>query len=81
MISVTLAELPELRELPPPTFTQRDEIIDGERVMLPALPPDLVPGALLTTLCVYDECGRAWEVVRLGDLPCDGDAWAGRRQP
>jgi hypothetical protein len=40
---MTHDELAALRELPAPTFTQREEIIDGERIMLPALPPDLVP--------------------------------------
>jgi hypothetical protein len=48
---MTPAELAALPELPAPTFTQREEIIDGERVMLPALPPDLVPWRTLTTLC------------------------------
>ena len=40
---MTPAELAALPELPGPIFTRREEIIDGERVMLPALPPDLVP--------------------------------------
>ena len=47
---MTPDELAALPELPRPTFTQREEIIDGERVMLPALPPDLVPWRTLTTL-------------------------------
>ena len=63
------AELAALPELPAPTFTQRGEIIDCERVVLPVLLPILFHGAPLTTLCVHDEYGRAWEVVRLGDPP------------
>jgi len=61
------AELAALAELPAPTLTQREEIIDGERVMLPALPPDLVPWrAPDDPACVYDESGRACEGRALG---------------
>ena len=61
------AELAALAELPAPTLTQREEIIDGERVMLPALPPDLVPWRTPDdAVCVHDEYGLAWGVVRLG---------------
>ena len=67
---MTPAELAALPELPRPTFTQREEIIDGERVMLPCCLPILFRGALLTTLCAYmtstDSLGRS----------C---AWASRR--
>jgi len=67
---MTHDELAALRELPAPTFTQREEIIDGERIMLPALPPDLVPWRTPDDpVCVHDEYGRAGEIVRLGDPP------------
>ena len=60
---MTPAELAALPELPAPTFTQREEIIDGERVMLPALPPDLVPWRTLTTqfacMTSTDSLGRS----------------------
>ena len=57
---MTPAELAALPELPAPTFTQREEIIDGERVMLAALPPDLVPWRTPDDpVCVHDEYGRA----------------------
>jgi len=52
---MTHDELAALRELPAPTFTQREEIIDGERIMLPALPPDLVPWRTPDDpVCVHD---------------------------
>jgi len=67
---MTPAELAALPELPAPTFTQREKIIGGERVMLPALPPDLVPWRTPDDpVCVHDEYGFAWEVVRRGDAP------------
>jgi len=50
---------------PAPTFTQREEIIDCERVMLPALHPDLVSMAHPDdAVCMHDEYGRAWETRR-----------------
>ena len=74
---MTPAELAALPELPAPTFTQREEIIDGERVMLPVLPPDLVPWRTPDDpVCVHDEYGLAWEVVRLGEPP---QRWKMRR--
>ena len=79
---MTPAELAALPELPAPTFTQREEIIDGERVMLPALPPILFPGARLTTqracMTSTDSLGRssAWATRRLRVEKCVG--WHGR---
>ena len=56
---MTSAELAALPELPRPTFTQREEIIDGERVMLPALPPNLVPWRTPDDpVCVHDGRSR-----------------------
>ena len=67
---MTPAELAALPELPAPTFERREEVADGERVMLPALPPDLVPWRTPDDpVCVHNEYGFAWEVVRLGDPP------------
>jgi len=63
---MTHDELAALRELPAPTFTQREEIIDGERIMLPALPPDLVPWRTLTTLCACMTNCRAWPTLLRG---------------
>jgi len=41
-----------------PKFTQREEIIDDKRVLLPALPPDLVPWRTPDDpVCVHDESG------------------------
>ena len=74
---VTPAELAALPKLLTPTFKRREEIIDGERVMLPAVPPDVVPWRTPDDpVCVRDEYGRAWEVVRLGDPP---QRWKMRR--
>jgi len=64
------AELAALPELPAPTITQREEIIDCERVVLPVLLPILFHGAPLTTLCACmtstDALGRssAWAIRR-----------------
>ena len=67
---MTLAELAALPELPAPTFTTREEVIDGERVTLPALPPEFVPWRTPDDpVCIHDEYGRAWEVVRIGHPP------------
>jgi len=74
---VTPAELAALPKLLTPTFKRREEIIDGERVLLPAVPPDVVPWRTPDDpVCVRDEYGRAWEVVRLGDPP---QRWKMRR--
>jgi hypothetical protein len=64
---MTLAELASLPQLP--TLDTREEVIDGERVTLPAF-ASLVSWRLPEDpACVHDEHGRAWEVVRVGDPP------------
>ena len=67
---MTHAELTALPELPTPTYKTRVEVIDGERVTLPALHAEFVPWCLPEDpVCFHDKQGRAWEVVRLGDPP------------
>lgn len=67
---MTPQELAALPELPAPTFGQREEIVDGKRVMLPVVAPEFVAWREPDDpVCVWDDRGRAWEVVRLGDPP------------
>ena len=66
---MTPAELAALPELPAPTFTQREEIIDGPSCF-PRCLPILFHGAPLTTLCA---CMTSM------DSPWRLCAWATRR--